>query len=85
MSKRWFVYVLINPRNETYTGVTFDETPDRRLIEHNGKKTGGAKFTRARGPWKLLYAETGFESRSTAQAREWQIKKDAAFKKKLKG
>ncbi|WP_028880503.1 GIY-YIG nuclease family protein [Terasakiella pusilla] len=84
MTKRWFVYVLLNERGEAYTGVTYDETPDRRLEEHNGLKPGGAKYTRARRPWQLIYAETGFDGRSDAQVRELQIKKDRKFKAKLK-
>lgn len=84
MSKRWFVYVLLNKRGEAYTGVTYDETPDRRLQEHNGKKPGGAKYTRARRPWELIYVESCFADRSEAQSREAQIKKDRKFKAELK-
>jgi putative endonuclease len=83
-NKRWFVYVLLNKRNEAYTGVTYDETPERRLEEHNGLRPGGAKYTRSRGPWELIYTETGFQDRSEAQAREAQIKKDREFKARLK-
>ena len=83
-TKRWFVYVLINARGETYTGVTFDLCPERRLEEHNGLRPGGAKFTRARGPWQLIYVESDFENRSQAQSREAAIKKDRAFKQQLK-
>lgn len=82
--KRWFVYVLLNRRSEAYTGVTYDKTPERRLDEHNGLKPGGAKYTRARGPWKLIYVESGFAGRSEAQSREAKIKKDRDFKAELK-
>ncbi len=82
--KRWFVYILLNKRNEAYTGVTFDTTPQRRVEEHNGKRPGGAKYTRARGPWELVYVESGFQDRSEAQAREAALKKDRNFKTKLK-
>ncbi|SCA55759.1 Excinuclease ABC subunit C [Candidatus Terasakiella magnetica] len=82
--KRWFVYVLLNKRGEAYTGVTYDTSPTRRLEEHNGKRAGGAKYTRARGPWELIYAECGFTDRSAAQSREAAIKKDRDFKARLK-
>lgn len=85
MEKRWFVYVLLNKRGEAYTGVTYDETPDRRLDEHNGLKPGGAKYTRARRPWEIIYVESGFNGRSEAQSRELEIKKDRKFKAMLKG
>ncbi len=83
-NKRWFVYVLLNKRGEAYTGVTFDVSPERRLEEHNGEKPGGAKYTRARRPWELIYVESGFAGRSEAQSREIQIKKDRKFKLLLK-
>lgn len=82
--KRWFVYVLLNQRNEAYTGVTFDESVARRLDEHNGERPGGAKYTCARRPWILIYVESGFIGRSQAQQRENQIKADRKFKMKLK-
>lgn len=84
MNKSWFVYVLMNGRGDCYCGVTFDETPARRLEEHNGQRPGGAKYTKARGPWELIYVENGFLNRSEAQAREAVIKKDRKFKNKLK-
>jgi len=83
-NKQWFVYVLINQNGDCYTGVTLDDTPDRRLAEHNGERAGGAKYTRARGPWEILYVENGFSDRGDAQSREAQIKKDRKFKSQLK-
>jgi len=84
LSKQWFVYVLINQNGDCYTGVTLDDTPDRRLAEHNGERPGGAKYTRARGPWEIIYIENGFDNRAQAQSREAQIKKDRKFKSLLK-
>jgi putative endonuclease len=82
--KRWFVYVLLNQKNEAYTGITYDENVDRRLSEHNGERAGGAKYTRPRRPWQLIYVESGFLGRSEAQIRERQIKSDRKLKMKLK-
>jgi len=68
----WFVYILECKDNTLYTGVTTDL--DRRLAEHNGDLPGGAKYTRARRPVRLLYQET-HENRSQACKRESEIKK----------
>ncbi len=43
-------------------------------MEHNGEKTGGAKYTRGRRPVKLIHSEK-FPSRSDAAKREYEIKK----------
>jgi len=81
VDKHWFVYVLFNAQGLTYTGITYDVSPERRLVEHNSK---GAKFTRNRGPWSLLYIEKGFLNRSLASKREYALKKDRKFKSLLK-
>lgn len=82
--KRWFVYIILNRRNEAYTGITFDETPDRRLAEHNGADGKGSRYTAGRGPWRLIYAEKGFSGRAEAQARERALRRDRRFKSSLK-
>lgn len=76
---RWFVYVLLNGGHMAYTGSTTD--PARRLAEHNSGK--GAKFTKGRGPWRIAHLEE-HATRSAAQAREAALKKDRAFKRRLK-
>jgi predicted GIY-YIG superfamily endonuclease len=69
----WYVYVLESaPRRRTYVGVTTD--PDRRLAQHNGERTGGAKATRAGRPWRLAATFGPFASRGEAQRAEWEIK-----------
>ncbi len=55
-----------------YTGITTDL--DRRLKEHNGDLSGGARFTRARRPVEVVYQETQ-PDRSQATRRERMIKK----------
>lgn len=52
-----------------YTGQT--ENMENRLLEHNTGTLG--KFTRNRGPWKLIYTEV-FEKRKDAMAREKYFK-----------
>ncbi len=66
----WFVYIIRCADDSLYTGVTTDI--DRRIVEHNTKKTG-AKYSRARRPVTLVYQET-IDSRSAALKREAAIK-----------
>jgi len=78
-----FVYVLAakNPggRVITYVGWTLDL--DRRLDEHNGKKTG-ARSTRGRA-WVLVYAEK-HRTRKSAMRREVALKRDRKFRAALR-
>jgi putative endonuclease len=75
-----FVYVLgsaANRRRLTYVGWTNDIT--RRLARHNAGK--GARSTRGRA-WVLLHSEW-FATRREAMSREWYLKRDRKFRKKL--
>ena len=75
----WIVYILECADQSLYTGITNDL--DRRTNEH-GNGTG-AKYTRGRAPFKLLYTET-HSSRSQALKREVEIKSfDRATKLQL--
>jgi len=76
---QWTVYVLINEAGITYTGIALD-LPER-LSKHNDGN--GAKFTRGRGPWRILHHEGPF-SHGDALRREAAIKKDHKFKTALK-
>lgn len=55
----------------TYIGYTNDIR--RRLRQHNGEITGGAKHTRRGRPWNLLYYIHGFESHKEALSFEWYL------------
>ena len=61
----------------TYVGWTTD--PDRRLAEHNAGT--GARSTRGR-VWVLLYVEQ-LPSRRDAMSREWHLKRDRTFRKRV--
>jgi putative endonuclease len=78
-----FVYVLAtkNPdgRTITYVGWTLDL--ERRLDEHNGKKSG-ARSTRGRS-WVLVYAEK-HRTRKGAMRREVFLKRDRKFRASLR-
>lgn len=61
----------------TYVGWTTDL--DRRLAAHNAGT--GARSTRGR-KWVLLYAER-FRNRGEAMSREWHLKRDRGFRKRV--
>lgn len=69
MEKGWQVYLLECNDKTYYTGITKDIKS--RLINHQRSK--GAKYTRGRGPFKLL-AITGFIAYSEALRYEMIIK-----------
>ncbi len=63
------VYVLLSEStNKFYIGQTNDLP--RRLLEH---KTGLARYTRGRGPWKLVLSEQ-YSTRAEAMKREKSLK-----------
>lgn len=65
----WIVYILHCGDGSLYTGIT--NNLEQRLQAHqNGN---GAKYTRGRGPLKLLHTET-FPDRSSASKREYIVK-----------
>ncbi len=75
-----FVYVLgcrTRDRYLTYVGWTTDVP--RRLGQHNDGS--GARTTRGR-IWVLLHTER-FRTRQQAMSREWFLKRDRKFRKRL--
>lgn len=73
-SRTWTVYVLLSDSTaNTYVGSTINA--QRRLRQHNGELSGGAKRTRAGRPWKLAKVYGPFGSRGAAQKVEQKIKK----------
>ena len=73
----WICYILKNTvdkyKNLTYNGATVNIT--RRLRQHNGEITGGAKFTRGRGNWEVYCIISGFKTKVAALQAEWRIKR----------
>lgn len=68
----WWVYIVRCQDGTLYTGCTTD--PARRIRQHNGEISGGARYTRTRRPVILLAAVTA-KDRSTAQKEEARIKR----------
>ena len=70
MDHKAYMYVLECRDGSYYTGYTTDVM--RRLAVHNSGK--GAKYTRARLPVKLIYAQ-GFASKEEAMSAEALLKR----------
>lgn len=81
MSDAWHVYILRCADGSLYTGVARDL--QRRLQQHNGEKTGGARYTRGRRPVRLAWSDQA-QDRAAALRREAAIKRlDRAAKLRL--
>jgi|TARA_B100001971_G_scaffold65831_1_gene60520 putative endonuclease len=65
----WIVYILRCADGTLYTGITNDL--ERRMAEHEAGQ--GAKYTKGRGPFKLVYQEI-CQDRGVASRREIEIK-----------
>ena len=75
----WVVYILKCADDSLYTGITNDL--DARLAAH--EEGTGAKYTKGRGPFEVVYTEDCAD-RSEASKREFAIKKlNRAEKEKL--
>ena len=67
----WHVYLVECADATYYCGVTNNIA--RRLEQHNGRLSGGAKYTRTRRPVRLL-ASVACPDKSTACSLEYAIK-----------
>ena len=66
----WTLYIIECSDNTLYTGIT--NNIEKRLSDHtNGN---GAKYTKNRAPFTLMYSEK-CSDRIAASQREYQIKK----------
>lgn len=76
----YHLYILKCSDGTLYTGITNDL--ERRLLQHNGKMWGGAKYTRSKRPVELLYIEK-YSTRKEAAKREYEIKHDFSRQQKI--
>ena len=67
----YWVYILENPQGRFYVGHT--DNLAVRLNNHNRADKKSGKFTRANGPWAVVWSEI-HATRALAMARERQIK-----------
>ncbi len=75
----YFVYMLKSLGKKKVTYVGYTKNISERIKLHNSGK--GAKFTRGR-QWTLIYKEK-LTSKSEAISREYYIKKNRTFRKKI--
>lgn len=77
----WIVYLLVSRSidfyNHTYVGITKDL--NRRLNQHNGVITGGAKSTRAKRPYEVVSYIGNISNRSIASQMEFKIKLEKGY------
>jgi putative endonuclease len=73
----WYVYMVRCSDETLYTGITNDL--EKRIEAHNSGKNG-ARYTRSRGPVKLVYSEEA-GTKSAAAKLEYKIKKMTREKK----
>ncbi|MAR99838.1 MAG: hypothetical protein CMH24_00505 [Nitrosomonadales bacterium] len=66
----WYVYILKCSDDSYYTGITKDIK--RRIHEHETNK--GAKYTKGRGPFHLVYTYKCKDQKEASQ-KEYAIKK----------
>ncbi len=74
---KWWLYILRCRDGSFYTGIAID--PKERLKQHNSGK--GARYTRGRGPSRIVYREE-CGNRSKALKRECAVKKLSRDEKK---
>lgn len=69
MGNNYYVYILRCGDDSLYTGIT--NNLEKRLAAHRAGK--GAKYTRGRGPFQLVYTKT-YHTKSDALKDEIRIK-----------
>lgn len=67
-----YLVYLIKCENLSYVGMTNDFT--RRLRQHNGEISGGAKYTSKRKGWYPVLIIDGFQDMKSAMQCEWRLK-----------
>lgn len=77
--KPWFCYILESQSaNRTYVGATNNH--ERRIRQHNGEITGGARATKQHRPWKTICLIGPFEKKVALQL-EWRLHRRFPYKK----
>ena len=75
-NKKYYCYIVKQvegTRDLTYVGYTVN--PSRRIRQHGGFLTGGARYTQLRGPWEFLVVMyCPLWSNIKAMQNEWLIK-----------
>ena len=72
----WTLYILKCNNDSLYTGIT--NNLEKRVSDHEAGI--GAKYTRGRGLFEIVYQEK-FQDRSSASKREFAVKKLSKLEK----
>ena len=64
---------LLKCENYSYVGMTNDIF--KRLRQHNGEISGGAKYTSKRDQWYPVLIIDGFQDMKSAMQCEWRLKR----------
>jgi len=73
MKNRWYSYLIYSDESRrSYTGVTDD--PAKRIKQHNGILSGGAKATRCGNDWRVIRLFR-FITKKDAMSFEWYAKR----------
>lgn len=68
---QWQLYLVRTRSGSLYAGISTD--PQRRLRQHQGELTGGARALRGKGPLSLVWTFAA-QNRSHASTLEYQLK-----------
>lgn len=73
-TRSYYCYLIYSNKikNLTYNGST--PTLEKRIRQHNGELTGGAKATIRGRPWTYFAILTGFPNRRNCLSCEWKLK-----------
>lgn len=70
----FFTYLINSKHTDKYDGQAYiGSTPDpaRRIRQHNGEISGGARKTKRKRPWAYVLTVTGFSTRQECLWFEW--------------
>jgi predicted GIY-YIG superfamily endonuclease len=71
-----YCYILYNVKQPQRTYVGYTTNPTRRLRQHNGIISGGARATRGKGKWAFLILVTSLSFNThTGLSFEWHLKR----------
>eukprot|EP01088_Endostelium_zonatum_P022619 TRINITY_DN990_c0_g1_i4.p1 TRINITY_DN990_c0_g1~~TRINITY_DN990_c0_g1_i4.p1 ORF type:complete len:267 (-),score=77.72 TRINITY_DN990_c0_g1_i4:433-1233(-) len=72
-TKFYCCYLLtsLNPKYKNHTYIGFTVNPKRRIRQHNGEITKGAKKTKLKRPWRMVLFISGFPTNTVALQFEW--------------
>jgi predicted GIY-YIG superfamily endonuclease len=77
----WYLYLLVSKNikylNYSYVGITTDI--NRRLKQHNGLLTGGAKSTCSKRPYEVKYYIDNIDNKSIASKLEYKVKQQHGY------